>query len=772
MPQEGAPFGREWHDPLMPRRTPLRRALLTLLAALALALATLTVVDSASTSASAAPPPSAVVRPGTTQLEVLSATPGQHLELVAADDTVAGTGTVDAQGSFEWRMLKPGTYSVRDADDHSIVLGSGAEVTAFDAPAPGQSFFDSQTLTPGWSTDGLGQKSGFNFIETRDGTTLSANVRLPGPAANGPYPTVVEYSGYDPSNPAETTFPKLFNLLGFAYVGVNIRGTGCSGGSYEPFEPVQSLDGYDAIEAIAAQPWVKFHKVGLVGISYPGISQLYAARTQPPHLAAITPLSVLDDSYRATLWPGGILNTGFAVPWASARYENAKSYGEGWEQGMVDAGFSWCADNQVVRDQNPDPVALISDNHFYNKTYYEQIDPSRFAHKINVPTYLAGAWQDEQTGGHFPDSIPKFTSSPAFYATMSNGGHVESLANLTSFNRYVDFLDLYVAHEVPHTGLSSLVGPTLAGSVTGIGGLQEVPGIDYSGMTYRQALKKYSSSGHIRIMFESGDAKGEPAGAPVARFQKTFSRWPIPGRKVTRFYLQPGGGLSRNPVTVGASKATPRSFSADPTALPTTDFNPSTGGNIWGAKPTYDWKQIPRGKGLGWITSPMKQNVVTIGSGSLDVWVKTPAKDVDLEATITDVRPNGKEVYVQSGWLRASHRRLDAKRSTACDPSTPTWRATPVTCRSARTRSCGWRSSRSPSRSGRATGSGSRWTHPGNARPSWAFDTLDHGQKVTVAADKQHRSLLALTVVPGISVPKQAPPCGFLRSQPCRTYGG
>ena len=323
----------------MPRRTPaLRRAFLTLLAALALGIATLTVVGSASTSASAAPPPATVLRPGATQLEVLNATPGQHLELVAADDSVAGTGTVDAQGSFVWRMLKPGTYSVRDADDHTVVLGSGAQVTAFDAPAPGQPFYDNQSLKAGWNGDGLGAYSGFNEIETRDGTTLSANVRLPGPVANGPYPTVVEYSGYDPSNPAETTFPKLFNLLGFAYVGVNIRGTGCSGGSYEPFEPVQSLDGYDAIEAIAAQPWAKFHQVGLVGISYPGISQLYAARTQPPHLSAITPLSVLDDSYRATLWPGGILNTGFAVPWASARYDNAKSYGEGWEQPAVDAG--------------------------------------------------------------------------------------------------------------------------------------------------------------------------------------------------------------------------------------------------------------------------------------------------------------------------------------------------------------------------------------------------------------------------------------------------
>ena len=61
-----------------------------------------------------------------------------------------------------------------------------------------------------------------------------------------------------------------------------------------------------------------------------------------------------------------------------------------------------CDANQLVRLQNPDPVALIEDNPFYNRTYYRRIDPSRFVHRINVPVYLAGAWQDEQTGGHFP----------------------------------------------------------------------------------------------------------------------------------------------------------------------------------------------------------------------------------------------------------------------------------------------------------------------------------------------------------------------------------
>ena len=46
----------------------------------------------------------------------------------------------------------------------------------------------------------------------------------------------------------------------------------------------------------------------MVGISYGGISQLFVAATQPPHLAAITPLSVIDNT-ATTLDPGGILNT-------------------------------------------------------------------------------------------------------------------------------------------------------------------------------------------------------------------------------------------------------------------------------------------------------------------------------------------------------------------------------------------------------------------------------------------------------------------------------
>ncbi|MEZ5295220.1 MAG: CocE/NonD family hydrolase [Ilumatobacteraceae bacterium] len=81
--------------------------------------------------------------------------------------------------------------------------------------------------------------------------------------------------------------------------------------------------GTAAIEVVAAQPWVLDHHVGMVGVSYPGISQLFVARTQPPSLAAITPFSVIADTYSSTLYPGGILNIGFAVPWSDERSADA-----------------------------------------------------------------------------------------------------------------------------------------------------------------------------------------------------------------------------------------------------------------------------------------------------------------------------------------------------------------------------------------------------------------------------------------------------------------
>ena len=119
-----------------------------------------------------------------------------------------------------------------------------------------------------------------------------------------------------------------------------MRGTGCSGGAFDYFETLQSLDGYDVVETAARQPWVLHNRVGMVGVSYGGISQLFVGATRPPSLAAITPLSVIDNT-ATTLYPGGILNTGFAVQWAEDRVDDSKpaspTEGQGWAYKRIQA---------------------------------------------------------------------------------------------------------------------------------------------------------------------------------------------------------------------------------------------------------------------------------------------------------------------------------------------------------------------------------------------------------------------------------------------------
>ena len=169
-------------------------------------------------------------------------------------------------------------------------------------------------------------------------------------AADGPRPTLIEYAGYGYANPdgPESGISLIANLMGFTVVDVNMRGTGCSGGAFDFFEPLQSLDGYDVIETIARQDWVRGNKVGMMGISYGGISQLFTAATQPPSLAAISPLSVID-SVPTTLYPGGIRNDGFAVAWAQERIKEAQPAGQGLEGTQPYAEAQIVAGDETVR---------------------------------------------------------------------------------------------------------------------------------------------------------------------------------------------------------------------------------------------------------------------------------------------------------------------------------------------------------------------------------------------------------------------------------------
>ncbi|HEX2782268.1 MAG TPA: CocE/NonD family hydrolase [Ilumatobacteraceae bacterium] len=689
------------------------------------------------------------VQPGTNQIAVTKATPGATLA-VNHDATQIATGTVDEQGSLLFRSLEPG-------DDYTITSAtqiSGTIAVADPTVNPPSSFYAGQPKLP---------EGGFGYITTRDGTTLSANVVLPGPADQGPYPTVVEYSGYQPSDPASANLAQLYTAMGFAYVGVNMRGTGCSGGSYRFFETVQNLDGYDAIETVAAQPWVLDNQVGMVGISYPGITQLFVAATQPPSLNSITPLSVLDDSFRATLYPGGILNTGFAVDWTKQRMEEAKPFGQAWTKQRADGGDTTCADNQKLRLQNPDLVKEIDDNPFYPPTLGDSLAPITFVDKIKVPVFIAGAWQDEQTGGHFPAMLDKFTNSPHVYVTLMNGLHTESLSPPV-LGRYAEFLDFYVAKKVPDLSTLNSIAPLVGSAIWGVSSFAPFEN-RFFGMPYDQALAQFESEDSVRILFEQGGNDAFTPGTPEPNFVADFPAWPIPSATAKAWQLDGNGRLTDTALTAPGED----SYKADPSALPPT-FYTGSGSDIWKAGVQYDWRALPDGTGLGFVTDPFATPTVVAGAGSLDLWIKSTSADTDLEATISEVRPDGEEIYVQSGWLRASQRAL-ADSATELRPAHTNLQSDAADLPAGEFTAA--RLELFPFAHPFRAGSRLRLTihAPGDNRPVWEFRTIDNGETVTIAHDADHPSQLVLPVVSGVDVPTAAPPaCGSLRGEPCRSW--
>ena len=78
----------------------------------------------------------------------------------------------------------------------------------------------------------------------------------------------------------------------------------------------------------------------------------------------------------------------------------------------------------------------------------DPLDPVTFVDKIKVPVFMACQWQDEQTGGHCPTLVRHFTGTDKKWFTFTNGAHIDSLDPET-FNRWYDFLQLYVAKQAP-----------------------------------------------------------------------------------------------------------------------------------------------------------------------------------------------------------------------------------------------------------------------------------------------------------------------------------
>ena len=474
---------------------------------------------------------------------------------------------------------------------------------------------------------GTGHWGGY-FHATTDCILLRWQVLTPDPKkfGPGPYPTVIDYSGYEPSTVFFDGLKNTFIDQGYAVAGVNVRGTACSGGQFDYFEKTEWQDGADAVEFLARGPWSN-GDLAFVGKSYPGITPMYVAavegRNPGSHLRAIVPGAFFTDLYRDVAYPGGIPNAVFGAGFGLVS-QPANTFDQTF------AGITGleqtCIQNQAMHAANPalNPTIQGSE-HPYDDSFYHDRSNLYYLNTVRVPVLAELAWQDEELAARAINLVNALPSTTPWRAVLQNGDHGEYYGQ-HDLPEIFRFLSFYLKKAVP------------AGDAC-------------TSKTFTTALKCYQHEPRVLVNSDLGPNRD-------ATFQSRYASWPVTN-KVDRLYLHSGGVMDHSRSQAGDAAAT-------------YNYVPGVGSNSYGDTtltsgnlPYRDyWQdQPPEGTVASFTTPAFTRDTVYVGTGSLDLTFASSLPDTDIEAMLTELRPDGsggwQEEYVQKGWLRVSQRRQD-----------------------------------------------------------------------------------------------------------------
>ena len=422
---------------------------------------------------------------------------------------------------------------------------------------------------------------------------------------------------------------------------------------------------------------------------------------------AIAPGHVFGDLYRDVPYPGGIMNETFAGGWSLAVQPAGSSPQAA--QGVA-AGDEECIANQAEHAENPRYNPFVQAfEHLYDDELFRTRSPYEFADRIEVPTLLVEAWQDEQVGSraaNLPSASPR--RSP-WRLLASNGDHGEYYGD---------------------------VGPAP------------------SARLLRRARQGRASA--------------------AERLERRAARERAVGEG-----RRPGAALHHRPRRLPADRrrASSASSCAPAASSPSTQAR-GRRGRLDLATPTRPyagthnqiWSQ-PRRPPARPRRSPAppldrRPRLARRPAASTSCSSST-APDTDLEVLVSEVRPDGQEVYVQRGWLRASHRKLDPARThrrrpyqthrledveplTPGEPAADARRALP---------------DRPPLPRGLAL---RIWVEAPPPSPACGASPPCRCRRTTRLPHRGPASSIAFPVVDLAGAPAARPSCADLRSQPCR----
>lgn len=170
------------------------------------------------------------------------------------------------------------------------------------------------------------------YLTMRDGVRLGIDIHLPKSFKTGDrLPTIIRQTRYfrsveilaaldgrllrDAVDIAAHTRER-FLAQGYAWVDVDVRGSGVSGGSWPlPWSQAEVTDGGEIVDFIVAEPWSN-GLVGSTGISYDGTTAEMLLMNQREAVRAVAPRFSLFCAYEDVAFPGGVHLTWFTERWA------------------------------------------------------------------------------------------------------------------------------------------------------------------------------------------------------------------------------------------------------------------------------------------------------------------------------------------------------------------------------------------------------------------------------------------------------------------------
>ncbi len=514
------------------------------------------------------------------------------------------------------------------------------------------------------------------YVTMSDGVKLASTIYMPsgGAAQEGPFPALFTYLPYhreniNPETGQIRTFfyeeaIKFFTSYGYAWIFVDMRGTGASFGSRIHFFPPFGSDGKELVEWIAEQPWCN-GDVGMVGSSYLAWSQFATAGKKPDALKCIMPESIGFDLYMsASYYPGGIYNKGMWDTMAdlfSALDQNIYSpflpvtpvIDEDGDGDFADEiPLDRDGDGSFLDDyQLPDNPPQYSDGNERQHIYFRAASEHLANQEVIETSPEALVFRDTPGNNGYTLSELSLPNSGASIAELGipvfkNGGWFDCFSRDTL---------MWYSTLAPTNPVRIFMGPNNHSSPgltrRGHGPYWEYFGEDIQELEQGFNIERLRFLDHYLKGTENGIDKDPAVNIYVMNGQgwRSENEWPLARQEITGYFFEQGNTLSLAMNTEGTDD-----YQADFTHDSRQEGNLANRWNIsFQMQDHVDLRTEKDEQCLTYTSGPMEQDTEVTGHPVVHLWASSTSDYGDFFAYLEDVDENGESYFVTDGMHRA-----------------------------------------------------------------------------------------------------------------------